>query len=168
MPCTPSSPTRATSSIRAAAYVACTQIVAHGYWQSTTTNTSPQVLSRTLLVSKRQQEALKVNCITGELNLMTSQELDNYCVNDTFYLARGSIRLAEGDFPFWRDFHRGSSENSDKCPPPLSIFLHPPPTNAVGHPQTLLSDDDESSGSDEFYQPYGGPAPRRQLASRIW
>ena len=58
-----------------------------------------QVLSRPLLISKRQQDTLALDAIVGDLNLMTSQDFDNYCVNGTFYLARGypsssSSRLA--------------------------------------------------------------------------
>ena len=50
---------------------------------------SCQVLSRPLLISKRQQDTLALDAIVGDLNLMTSQDFDNYCVNGTFYLARG-------------------------------------------------------------------------------
>jgi hypothetical protein len=41
------------------------------------------------MISKRQQDALALDGIVGDLNLMTSQDFDNYCVNGTFYLARG-------------------------------------------------------------------------------
>ena len=51
---------------------------------------SCQVLSRPLLISKRQQDTLAIDGMVGDLNLMTSQDFDNYFfVNGTFYLARG-------------------------------------------------------------------------------
>ena len=62
---------------------------------------SCQVLSRPLLISKRQQDTLALDGMVGDLNLMTSQDFDNYCVNGTFYLARGhpssSTRWPQGD-----------------------------------------------------------------------
>jgi hypothetical protein len=73
------------------------------------TNTCSQILSRSLVISKRQQEALKLNNITGEPNLMTSHDFDTYCVNDTFYLGRGPPRPLDAN-----DFFGGISSSSDR------------------------------------------------------
>jgi len=54
-------------------------------------NTLLQALCRPLLITKRQQEELRVDGVTvvGQPNLMTSKEFDSFCVNGVFFLARG-------------------------------------------------------------------------------
>ena len=116
-----------------------------------------QALCRPLLITKRQQEELRLGGAVGQPNLMTSQEFDSFCVNGVFFLGRGSP--SHTLHHFYRSDVIQDNSLSSRCPP----HHHPPsPFNthflfSFSPPCSADDDSDERVGRDLRLQhaPYG-------------
>ena len=83
-----------------------------------------QALCRPLLITKRQQEELRLGGAVGQPNLMTSQAFASFCVNGVFFLGRGSP--SHTLHHFYRSDVIQDNSLSSRCPPtttPLLLLL---------------------------------------------